>query len=135
VNIFYKNSKGNKMTKKMIDASALYLLAEKKFRLEPKFGKSVSEYHQTFSLVDLENLIDELATPAPEPQKQEIIDFYIAFKDTIEAELVKKLEDSLVGITADNAYIGGLQMALRLADESAKYVIDKLRELPTGGNE
>jgi hypothetical protein len=63
--------------------------------------------------------------------KQDIIDFYVSFKDTIEFEIAKPLEDSLVGITADNAYIAGLQTALRLADESARYVIDKIKELTT----
>jgi hypothetical protein len=63
--------------------------------------------------------------------KQDIIDYYVSFKDTIEAEIAKPLEDSLVGITADSAYIAGLETALRLADESARYVINKINELAT----
>ena len=57
--------------------------------------------------------------------KQDIIDFYVSLKDTIEAELAKPIEDSLLGITADNAYFAGLQTALRLANDTAGYIIDK----------
>jgi hypothetical protein len=111
------------MTNKIIDADAL-LEAIKNFYIPD------TEYTVIRYVAFVVDKINELSTPVPAPQKQVIIDFYVAFKDTIEVELAKPLKDSLVGITADNAYIAGLQTSLRLADESAKYVIDRIAHKP-----
>jgi hypothetical protein len=111
------------MTNKIIDANKLIDWVD----------NHIFDAHLVNIGVDtLKKKINELSTTAlaNNPQKQAIIDFYVAFKDTIEVELAKPLEDSLLGITADNAYIAGLKTALRLADESAKYVIDKTATAP-----
>jgi hypothetical protein len=73
--------------------------------------------------------INEIATPA-EPQKQAIIDFFVAFKGNVERELEAPLDDSLLGITADNAYIAGLKTAINIADNTASDVIDRLKIEP-----
>ncbi len=106
------------MTKRIIDADALQKIEEWLNEQESNFG---------FSVYDVKQKIKKLVTFAPEPQnnKQIVLDYFCDLKNRIEAEIEKPLEDSLIGITADNAYLAGLKTALRFADDTARHIIDR----------
>lgn len=115
------------MKKRMIDADSLEKI------LNWVSDECNIEFIERTAMVRVDFLIEkinELATLATDINvgskiRVSVFDYFYDLKNRIENEVEKPLEDSMLGITADNAYIAGLKTALRFSNDTAGFVLDR----------